>query len=700
MTNNRLAYAEGHAERLKAALIKREYLNSEGADLPPPLDIPPSPSGRSTVYFLRIPGEDHPLEKTSLIFAKFVDPSDWEEEHKSVKVLDQMLRTYNLDRSIIVPFVDDREMILISPAAEDLANCPSMKSLMSCLCDELEANPKKTTTCIDALQKTIAVINNLHKKLPIVRDKDYWYAKFTEKIQKKLDRKLSIKSGSIDQIMDQFDRYAAMPDGTRRTAIHGDTNLTNEQVAIGKENEPADVFLIDFANVQFNMPSAIDYARLEAEIWREVFYKVTKEKIENSWQFLRAAVEYLDGRRAFEEIGKVNEESNDEQIAENLETLRPYIDIVATIRAEVASILREGRKNYLLEDYLRALYLQHLKALTFGPVLKNPVKIEIAYMGASVAIETLDALTNGRYSSTEEKPFESPVVRAEDWRDNEADERARWIERITDRFAEKLERNPNALEAFAVPLGIDDDPTPRDVAKKLLLYRNLYDFLVVCERAQLHTINNGDDSAESVVIEIVNEALPAICESRHISVIYTDKFLGIVLSRIQTSAPTVAEIILASRRRRSTRWGRIDPIKKKDKLRGSGQTPFAPPAGFSGGCTHIIELIGRDLAREFGIEEGEDYNKGDTNERDALINEELKTARDIKRSIEAITPRYVVLGRFNSTTSGCESFVRALKSRYPELEIFELGMSVDGDRSIMRLLREMLLRYQGKGPKK
>jgi uncharacterized protein associated with vWA-MoxR-VMAP ternary system len=76
--------------------------------------------------------------------------------------------------------------------------------------------------------------------------------------------------------------------------IHGDLNLTNVILSLNEERSINRSFVIDLTNCKADRIQAVDFARLEAEIWRPVMSPMENESSADV-QFI-AVRDVLDGR--------------------------------------------------------------------------------------------------------------------------------------------------------------------------------------------------------------------------------------------------------------------------------------------------------------------------------------------------------------------------------------------------------------------
>jgi hypothetical protein len=168
--------------------------------------------------------------------------------------------------------------------------------------------------------------------------------------------------------------------------IHGDLNLTNILTGLDGRHAPDGIFIIDLANSRSEAPTAIDLARLESEFWHEGFSELNETGAAKESDILRTMVvvrDWLDRRTT--------------QLPVKLSSLaKNAARWVLEIRREAIRFLKGQQNNYCLEDYMRALYFSHVRALGFKSVWASPAKFKSAFVGASLALEYISDLEAGK----------------------------------------------------------------------------------------------------------------------------------------------------------------------------------------------------------------------------------------------------------------------------------------------------------------
>lgn len=180
-----------------------------------------------------------------------------------------------------------------------------------------------------------------------------------------------------------FQDYILKPCGRiLLSRVHGDLNLSNVLVALDHKHGPDSVFLIDLADSRNETPTALDLARLETEFWHELFA--------NIWQ--GGEPDFV--KVAYTAISSLNFPDGQYQVDSQV-TANAIIWINA-IRTEAFRILGGNRKGYMLEDYMKMLYILHVRALAYPTVQASSRSCQIALLGAALAKRFLLELEQGR----------------------------------------------------------------------------------------------------------------------------------------------------------------------------------------------------------------------------------------------------------------------------------------------------------------
>ena len=183
-----------------------------------------------------------------------------------------------------------------------------------------------------------------------------------------------------------------------RSRIHGDLNLTNVIVSLRSNREIDETFVIDLANSQPNRVLAMDFARLEAEIWRNVFtWSQTKERSPSQDTLLEEFVdirEFLDG------------------MVEKLPTrLSKRARGCAMLVNELRQIGRSYLKTdtaYLLGDYMECLCFTSLELLKHYDVLSSTTTSKVLILSAALCRRFLNDVQRGYFIKKSNVPRWGP----------------------------------------------------------------------------------------------------------------------------------------------------------------------------------------------------------------------------------------------------------------------------------------------------
>jgi hypothetical protein len=173
-----------------------------------------------------------------------------------------------------------------------------------------------------------------------------------------------------------------------RSRVHGDLNLTNILVGLGAAYQPQKLFLIDLAGSADFAVTAFDLARLETEFLHEVFGPVASRQ-DPAFDEDRCKTMLIAMHDCFAG-GTVVVRGDLPMIAER------SVSFLQNLREKACDVLRSNLPDYRMQDYVVALYLQHLRSLAFPSVQNTRFGRTIATVGAALALEYLVALQEGR----------------------------------------------------------------------------------------------------------------------------------------------------------------------------------------------------------------------------------------------------------------------------------------------------------------
>ncbi len=160
---------------------------------------------------------------------------------------------------------------------------------------------------------------------------------------------------------------------------HNDLNLTNLLVSVDETGNPIETLLIDLADSIPNDLTVRDFARLEIELWHDLFCEVMRRDslLNEIPACLVTMRDVLDGRlKTF---------SDDlPQFAKNFSAL------ISHIREQAAVHLNGARpQKEVIGEYLHALYFSFVWALRSERVKKSRVKFDAVLLSAALSKEAL-----------------------------------------------------------------------------------------------------------------------------------------------------------------------------------------------------------------------------------------------------------------------------------------------------------------------
>jgi tetratricopeptide (TPR) repeat protein len=172
-----------------------------------------------------------------------------------------------------------------------------------------------------------------------------------------------------------------------RSRIHGDLNLTNVIVSLRSDRNIDETFVIDLANSQPNRVLAVDFARLEAEIWRNVFtWSQPEDPSSSQYTLLEEFVgirEFLDG------------------MVETLPTrLSKRAWGCAVLVDELRRIAKAHLKTdtaYLLGDYMECLCFTSLELLKHYDVFSSTTTSRVLILSAALCRQFLNDVRRGYF---------------------------------------------------------------------------------------------------------------------------------------------------------------------------------------------------------------------------------------------------------------------------------------------------------------
>ncbi len=406
---NRLNYTRSDARVLHDTLVRLRRL-ARNARLPAPYLKDTGVVGRSRVYFLYIPHGRGGLH----LVAKFDAQDRARREWRSLCEL----RRRNVSPQFLLPISGNKlsDGVILYNAAQAVTPQGVCWNLLHLLRTQMQSAP---TNCVKALDLAIDALALFHRGEPgtvlpedngkVLRWADF--VSFPRLRLKRMFRTARKAWPSVDWASDTTfslrgigarthripNPFAALnqrlhsPTGPiRLSRIHGDLNLTNLLFALSATHTPTQALIIDLANSEEARPTAIDFARLESEFWNEGFVGSLSSNDELAMNeslglFLQVR-DLLDGRRR---TAKGLPKGKTEGV----------LTFVNCLRRRASTVLSPSVTDYMLKDYLYALYFHAMNSLAFPSVYGNgQLKARIALASAAIAQQTLQDIEAGRYS--------------------------------------------------------------------------------------------------------------------------------------------------------------------------------------------------------------------------------------------------------------------------------------------------------------
>jgi hypothetical protein len=189
----------------------------------------------------------------------------------------------------------------------------------------------------------------------------------------------------------------------RVSRIHGDLNLTNLLVVHHRNSDPIEVFIIDIANSERELATALDFARLEVALWLDTYLGFAKQlgdDAEQKWLADMVRIrDFLDGRTR----------SRGGLSAPGASQL---VDVIHALRHKAFSKLspedEAHRTSYILDDFFHCLYFTFLSMLRHDSIQKDPVQVRAILLGASLTRLVLNTFKN--YSQHANPQFTRPWI--------------------------------------------------------------------------------------------------------------------------------------------------------------------------------------------------------------------------------------------------------------------------------------------------
>jgi hypothetical protein len=400
-----MTYSPAQKVLIEAALARLNLWPKELRGLPQPLAIATGVAGESQVYLFRLPNDGN--DQTLGLVAKF--ENDFDRAKKEWAAINELRNEFRqFQRGLLLPIDGNNEadsVILFLLAGQDR---PGMEcvSLLKVFQKQLAEG---VGNCRTALEQTVEVLHSFH-----------WNAKWTDSAADmpqqtwrdifKLDA--SVIQASLETLRqtgiietgfrirgqllaDPSTQMVALgesfPGWCKRGRIHGDLNLTNILCLLDEARKCWATYIIDFSHSRPEMPVALDYAKVEVELWQNVLHALDSE---GDLALLTVNIlGYLERR-----IPLFPKETSPSVIN--------FLAVLSAWRNTSFKVLGAGvGARYMLKDYLICVFFHSIRALQWPDVQKAHQKVLVLAIVASHVARTLLEIEAGRYSSSSVDQF-------------------------------------------------------------------------------------------------------------------------------------------------------------------------------------------------------------------------------------------------------------------------------------------------------
>jgi hypothetical protein len=189
----------------------------------------------------------------------------------------------------------------------------------------------------------------------------------------------------------------------RLSRIHGDLNLSNLLVCPDLDQSPSKVYIIDLTDSKPGRATAADLARIEVEVWSDVYNSMALK--------VNQPVE-----RWVADMVAVHDVLEDRPPGERSPAGQGALLFLYHLRKRAATILAPQRsERYMLHDYYACLYFTYLTRLGYlaNSDKPKPGQVMLAGLGASLALRFLGDWESGVYSRGGPRQRGSPCRRIE-----------------------------------------------------------------------------------------------------------------------------------------------------------------------------------------------------------------------------------------------------------------------------------------------
>ena len=379
------------AEVLKRALIRMGLLQ-ENARFPKPYTKATGMAGKSTVWLLKLPTGRH-------VVAKFDTPERAKTEWRAVSAL----RRVGMLPGAIVPLESNQpaDNVAVYQGVSQYTSSGRVRDFRQLVEKQLRSN---TDNCLSALTQTFDALKPLYRgtvKEAIGRRVVKWSSQFPKLCPRSLqadlegNRKLKAawrtechtRTGVSDPLR-ELGVLLREPVGNVMIAqVHGDLNFCNVLFGQNGQAAPKETFIIDWARWRQEAVTATDPALMETQFWHDCWPRICPDE-EEAIEAMIAVGRYYNG--------------DSQTLSDGGQS--PVATFIHGLRSHAFEILGAGNRDYCMHDYMIALYLQFVRALSFPTVKRSQLSLRLTYAGVCLARRFLDKWDGGNAPAFPDAP--------------------------------------------------------------------------------------------------------------------------------------------------------------------------------------------------------------------------------------------------------------------------------------------------------
>jgi hypothetical protein len=397
---------------IESALKRLNLWPIQLKELPQPLSVETGVAGESRVYLLRLPAGKN--DQSLGLVAKFEsNPDRATKEWATISELRAEYRQYQ--HGLLLPIdgnVQTDGVILFLLAGQDHPGmeCTALlKVVQKQLTDALP-------NCRATLEQTVGCLHHFHWNAT-------WRGSAADSLPRTWRDVFNVDPLNLQKSLDALRNTGVVEDtklGTmrirgrtlidptiiankfedkllgwcKRGRIHGDLNLTNILCLLDDARKCWAAYIIDFSHSKAEMPIALDYAKVEVELWQHLLYDLDAE---GDLPILTLNIlSYLEGRMPLfpreTNVGVMN-----------------FLEVLCWWRTKTFEILSSGASaRYMMTDYFICLFFLATRALQWPDVQKTHRKTLVLSLLAAQTAQTLHDVDSGKYSLGQVNTFPIP----------------------------------------------------------------------------------------------------------------------------------------------------------------------------------------------------------------------------------------------------------------------------------------------------